>query len=266
MVLPGFGEIPIATNVALDTARVTAVDVRPPNVAWMFVEPVAIAVATPTADIVAVVVLDDTHDDDDVTFCVLPSEYCAVAVNCSVVPAGTDAFGGVTVTPVSVAEPTTRIALPVTVPVTGMDPPETTVAVMEYVPAPVALVEGCATPAAVIVTFGSDVDQFTSPVTGLVVLSENVPVAVNCTVEPPTLVFPGLGLTTIETKVAVVTVNSTVADGRPPNCAVMLLVPAATPVATPSGEIVAIVVVWFASDGDTSHEAEDVTSWLLPSE
>jgi hypothetical protein len=68
LVFPGFGATPIETNLALDTVRGTAVDVRPPNVALMLVEPAMTAVATPADEIVAVVVLDDTHDADDVTF------------------------------------------------------------------------------------------------------------------------------------------------------------------------------------------------------
>ena len=166
MVLPGFGASPIETNVALDTVRVTAADVRLPNVASMLDEPVATAVATPEVDIVAVVVLDDTHDADDVTFWTLPSEYCAVAVNCSVVPAGIVALGGVTVRPVSVADPTMRTLVPVTVPL---------VAVMVTVPA----ATGYASPTAMVAFVASDVDQATWLEMSREVPSENAPLAAN---------------------------------------------------------------------------------------
>jgi hypothetical protein len=110
----------MATSVALDTVSVADADVRPPNVAVMFVEPAARAVATPRGEMVAVVVVDDCHEASEVTFCVLPSEYCATAENCAVVPAAIVSVGGVTVSPVIVADPTTRIAVPVTVPMAAV--------------------------------------------------------------------------------------------------------------------------------------------------
>jgi hypothetical protein len=108
------------TSVALDTVSAAAVAVSPPNVAVIFVEPAANAVATPREEIVAVVVLDDCHEARDVTFSVVPSEYCATAVNCSVVPAAIVGVGGVTVRPVTVADPMTRTAVPVTVPMVAV--------------------------------------------------------------------------------------------------------------------------------------------------
>jgi hypothetical protein len=118
----------------------------------------------------------------------------------------------------------------------------------------------------VIVTLGSDVDQLTRPVMDRVVLSENVPVAAKATEDPPTLVLPGFGVTPIETRVAFVTVKRTAGDVIPANWAVMLLVPAETPVASPSGEIVTTVVAGAANESEAIHDAADDTSWLLPSE
>jgi hypothetical protein len=158
----------MVTSWPVDTVNAAAVDVLPPNVAVMLLPPGATPVATPRLDTVAIVVLDDTHETEDVTFCVVPSEYCAVAVNCFVVPAAIVAVGGVTMTLVSVPDPTVSTAVPVTAPL---------VAVMVTLPG----ATGCARPvvAATVALVASEDDQVTKPVMSRVVLSENAPVAVN---------------------------------------------------------------------------------------
>ena len=71
--------------------------------------------------------------------------------------------------------------------------------------------------------------------------SDNVPVAVNCSVVP--FAIEGFaGVTAIDTSVAAVTVR-VVEPLMPPDVASILLVPAATAVANPPAEMVATVVV-----------------------
>ena len=59
-------------------------------------------VANPLALIVATAVLDDVQVTWLVIFCVLPSEYVPVAVNCCVAPAVMVGFAGVTAIELSV--------------------------------------------------------------------------------------------------------------------------------------------------------------------
>ena len=56
------------------------------SAAEMVVLPVFTPVASPAAVIVATLVLDEAQVTELVIFCVLPSEYVPVAVNCCVAP------------------------------------------------------------------------------------------------------------------------------------------------------------------------------------
>jgi hypothetical protein len=76
-----------------------------PDVAVIVVGPAATAVASPEALIVALVVSDELHVADEVTFCVLLSEYVPVAVNCWVAPTAILGFAGVTAIEDNVAPP-----------------------------------------------------------------------------------------------------------------------------------------------------------------
>src|SRR5947209_821102 len=108
--------------------------------------------------------------------------------------------------------------------------PATPPSVAEIVDVPV--LSAVATPVAeMLATAGVAEAQVTWPVRSCVVLSENVPVAVNAAVSP--LGTPGLaGATAIDCRTAVLTVN-VVAPVTPPNLALMDELPVATPVATP---------------------------------
>jgi hypothetical protein len=66
------------------------------------------------------------------------------------------------------------------------------------------------------------------------------------------------GVTAIDTSVAAVTVKTSADDVMRPSEAVMLLVPAATPVAKPP----LLVMVAFAVVAD-AHVTEDVRFWVL---
>ena len=92
--------------------------------------------------------------------------------------------------------------------------------------------------------------------------SEKVPVAVNCCVNPAGTV--GLaGVTLIDTKLVPVTV-SVVEPKTPPDVAVICVVPAATPVASPLEPAAFEIVATDPSLDD--HVTESVKSCVLPSE
>lgn len=92
-------------------------------------------------------------------------------------------------------------------------------------------------------------------------LSLNVAVAVNCSVAP--VAMEGFdGVTAMDTKVALVTVNDAVLV-RPPNAAVMVTVPRATPVAWPA---VACSSLMVANEGfEDVQFAKPVRSCIFPS-
>jgi hypothetical protein len=71
-------------------------------------KPAVLIVATPVAEELQVAVL--------LRFCVLPSLYVPVAVNCWVLPLAIDGFIGVTAIDTSVAAATVSVVLPETVP------------------------------------------------------------------------------------------------------------------------------------------------------
>ena len=91
-----------------------------------------------------------------------------------------------------------------------------------------------------VATEGVEEVHVTALVRFCIVLSEYVPVAVNCCVAPAMMM--GLaGVTAMEINVVAVTV-SVVALERLPNVAVIIVVPAATPVARPALDMVALLV------------------------
>ncbi len=147
-------------SVATSTVSV-ALPLTPPSVAEMVVVPTATAVARPVvAPIVAAATFVDAHATCVVTFCVEPSEYVPVAMNCCVSPAATLGLAGVTAMELSVAASTVSVVLPVTLP-----------AVAEMVVVPAATV--VARPFAAIVAAATFVDaQVTCAVTFCVEPSE----------------------------------------------------------------------------------------------
>jgi hypothetical protein len=105
------GVTAIDTSVAAVTVSVVLPEMAP-LVALMVVPPAFSADAKPEPLIVAVTVLDDAHVTLAVMFCVELSLYVPVAVNCSVPPAVTEGFTGVTVMDTSVAAVTVSVVLP----------------------------------------------------------------------------------------------------------------------------------------------------------
>jgi hypothetical protein len=194
--------------------------------------PAATAVANPPEVIVATVVVCEVHIAMLVKFCVELSEKVPVAVNCSVAVIAIVGFAGVTAIDTSVGV--------VTVTVRAVEPliaPEA--ACILLVPAATAV----ANPPALIVTTVAVCEvQVTEPVKFCVELSENVPVAVNCSVLP--FAIEGFaGVTPIETSVGEVT-DSKVDPLTLPEVAMIVLDPAAFAVAIPPVVIVAAFVFW----------------------
>ena len=139
-----------------------------PEVTVMVVVPAVRAVARPLLLTVATAVLDELQVTEIFTSWVVPSEKVPVAVNCWVAPPGTLGLAGVTAMEDRVAEVTVRVVLPATVP---------EVAVMVVVPAEAAVARPVLLTVA---TDGLDEVQVTCVVISKLVVSEYVPVALNC--------------------------------------------------------------------------------------
>ena len=161
------------------------------------------------------------------------SEKVPVAVNCSVAAIAIDGFAGVTATDSSVGALalTVRVVEPLTAP---------ELACILLVPAATPVANP---PAVIVATVVVCELQVTEPVKFCVELSEKVPVAVNCSVAA--IAIEGFaGVTAIDTSVGTVAVTVSVVDPLiAPEAALIVLVPAATPVANPPAVIVATVVV-----------------------
>src|ERR1019366_4744196 len=191
-----------------------------PDVASIVVVPKPANVANPcepdTLLIVATLGPDELHAAVLVRVCVLASLYVPVAVNGCVVPTAIEAFPGVTAIDTSTAAVTVSVVEPVMLP---------SVALM--LEAPFATL--VASPAALIVaTLGPDELHAAVLVRVCVLPSLYVPVAVNCCVVPAP----------IEASPAAVTVT-VVEPVMLPSVALMLEVPAVTPVDRPPAVIIA---------------------------
>ena len=200
-----------------------------PEVALIVLDPAATAVAKPLALIVATVVVCEVHTAVLVKFCVELSEKVPVAVNCSVAVIAIVGFAGVTAIDTSVGAVTVSVVVPLMA-------PEAALIVLVPVPTPVAN-----PPEVIVATVVVSELHVAVLVRFCVELSENVPVAVNCFVVP--LAIEGFaGVTAIDTSVAAVTVR-VVEPLIAADAALIVLVPAATPVANPPGLTVATLVV-----------------------
>src|SRR5262249_57458064 len=97
----------------------TVEPVMPPDVALICDVPVATAVASPAAVMVATEVVAEAQVTEPVRSCVEPSEKVPVAVNCRVCPLATLGLAGVTAIDCRTAADTVRTAaavLPLTIP------------------------------------------------------------------------------------------------------------------------------------------------------
>ena len=222
------GVTAIDTSVGAVTVRVVEPLIAP-KAALIVLVPVPTPFANPPEVIVATVVVSEVHVAVLVRFCVELSEKVPVAVNCFVFPLAIEGFAGVTAIDTSAGAVTVRVVVPLTAPDAALIvlvPVATAVA--NPPPVIVATVVVCELHVAVLVRI-------------CVELSENVPVAANCSVAPFT--SEGFaGVTVIDTSTAEVTVR-TVVPLIAPEAALIVLVPVATAVAKPPALIVATLVV-----------------------
>jgi hypothetical protein len=171
-------------------------------------------------------------------------------VNASVCPAAIELVAPAIVTDCNTAAVTVNVTPGL------VNPPDA--AVMLVVPA--------ATPVArpldpLIVAAAVFDDVHTTPVVnGAVVPLLYVPVAVYCCVTPAAMLAV-VGVTAIDCSVAAVTVSVTPGLVNPPDAAVMLVVPAATPVAVP----VPVPVIVAAAGFDDVHTTPVVSVCVVPS-
>jgi hypothetical protein len=171
---------------------------------------------------VAIVLSEEVHAARLVTLRVLPLDRAPVAEHCRLVPCARDAVLGFTVTDVKVGGTTARVAVPLTAPFVA-------VMVTGLVVAPTPVANPLATIVALLV---SDDVHVTLLVMFWVLVSLKVPVAVNCCWLPSGI--EGLaGVTAIDVNVALVTVSVSGGLMTDPNVAVMAVVPAVRPLATP---------------------------------
>jgi hypothetical protein len=250
-----------ATWIDTSVAEVTVSVVLPkivPEVAVIVVGPAATAVARPlepTALLtVATVVDEELQTADAVRSWNELSEKIPVAVNCCEVPAAMLGFVGATWIDTSVAEVTVSVVLPEIVP---------DIALMTVEPVATAVASPLEPLVLLTVATGIDEElQVTIAVMSWIVLSEKIPVAVNCLLVPSAM-LGFVGSTSTDTSVAVVTV-SVVLPEIPPNVAVIVVDPAATAVARPLEPAVLLTVATVVNEELQATEA--VMSWLLLSE
>jgi hypothetical protein len=164
-----------------------------PEVAVMVVVPAAMAVPRPLLLLtVNTIVIAELQMTSVVISRVVPSAYVPVAVNCWVVPRGMLRLAGVTAMDDRAAEVTVRVVLPEIV---------SKVAVMVAVPVATPVTKPVLLTVAI---DGSDEFQVAGVVISWFVLSENMPVAVNCWVTPRGRLRL-TGVTNMEDRVAEVT-------------------------------------------------------------
>jgi hypothetical protein len=209
------------------TAGITVRVVDPltaPDVAVMFTVPAASAVATPESVMLARPPLEELQDTAT-RFCVLPSLKVPVAVYCWLTPMGSNDESGNTSIATNVAGVTVSVADPLT------DPE---LAEMVTVPAATAVAKPESETVAIPFAAKSQVTEF---VTSRELPSLKTPLAVNCWVVPAAM-DADPGRTLIETRVAGITF-SVVEPETPPELAVMIVLPAPAPEASPEALMVA---------------------------
>ena len=187
---------------------------------------------------------DDFHDRPERFVLVLLSLKVPVAVNLMVVPFSILGFAGLIAIETNFAVDTVSVVDPLTVPDTAL---------MVVLPVAKLLTTPCALMPA---TAAEDEVQSTDPLISCVLESLKVPVAANGLVVPAAM-LEFAGVTAIETSVAAVTVSEAV-PLTGPEVAVMVVAPAATPVALPLTSTVAAEV-------DDELHVTDVSNWKLPS-
>jgi len=122
----------IPCNVAAVTASAMLLEVIPFWDALMFADPTPCAVANPAAFTVAMLLFEEDHATELLTFCVLPSLKVPVAVNWSVVPFAIEALAALMVIDRNTAAVTVSViefdVIPFCVALTALVPAATPVA------------------------------------------------------------------------------------------------------------------------------------------
>jgi hypothetical protein len=161
------------TAVAVTVNVAAGEDVTPPDAAVIALVPAPTPVANPAAEIVATPVVAELHVAVLVISFVDLSEYVAVAVNCCVFATTIEAVAGVTAMLTTVGAVTVNVA--------GADVFPAAVAVMFELPVATAVANPLAAMVATLVLDDAHVAEL---VRSFVLLSEYIPVAVNCCVVP----------------------------------------------------------------------------------
>lgn len=217
------GVTPIDTRVAGVIVTLWVPDTLP-SVALSTAVPGVTAVTSPVALTEPTCGESDVHTTEFVMSCVVPSEYTPVAVSCPL-------------TPLAMLEPTPLISMDTSVAAvtaTGVDPDTPLrLAVIEPVPRPFAVTRPWV-PAVLLTKATVDAAelQVTELVRFCVVLFEYTPVATNDLLRP-TGMLGLVGVTSIDTKVAAVTVR-VVETEMPSYVAVIVVVPGSCVAARPA--------------------------------
>jgi hypothetical protein len=209
------------------TAGITVRVVDPltaPEVAVIVTVPAARAASTPESLMLARLPLEELQDTA-ARFCVLPSLKVPVAVNCWLTPMGSNDESGNTSIATSVAAVMVSVADPLT------DPE-----LAEIVALPTATPIASPEPATLAIPLADEL-QVTEFVRSWELPSLKTPLAVNCWVVPAAM-DADPGRTLIETSVAAVTF-SVVEPETPPELAVIIVLPAPVPEASPEPLMVA---------------------------
>lgn len=241
------------TSVADVTVRFVEPDMLP-NVAVITAVPTATEDALPLVPAtVATDVAEELHVAEAVKSCVVLSENVPVAVNCCVVPRAMLELAGVTAIDTSVAEVTVSVVEPV-IPLNA--------AVMVVVPGDTDAAFPLEPAALLIVATDVAEDHVTDAVRSCVVLSEKVPVAVNCWVVP-TAILGFVGVTAMDTSVEEVT-DRVVEPDIVPEAAVIVAAPTANAVTFPAEPDALLTEATVAAD--ELHVTDAVISCVLLSE
>jgi hypothetical protein len=255
------------TSIEVIVAAVTVSVVEPVTpdaVALIELEPSVLAVAIPLSlgvsplaavlPTVATATFEDAQVADSVTFCVVASEKVSVAVNACVVPFGADGAAGVSARLTATASVTVTLVLAVNV---------SNSADTEAVPGALAVTLPLSRAASPTDALAGALEVHVAlVVTSYVVESENVAVAVSCTVVPSAS-DGSVGEIARLTGVAAVTV-AVVVPLIPLIVAVITVLPTAAPKIRPLSPTVLPTAT--AAGVSDDHAAEAVTLTVLPSE
>ena len=161
------GVIDRPTNAAGETLNIVCPETVPTD-AVIVALPTPAELASPAEDTFAIPGADEDQTAVELKFCVPPSEYVPVAVNCTVCPSGTDGLAGVITMLRRTGTLTDNVAVPLIEPETAV-----TVVLPAATPnaSPVMLT---------VATVGEDDVHVTEFVIFAVLPSEKVPLAANC--------------------------------------------------------------------------------------